>query len=516
MKFFKFFQRKAEAEVPRLQTPLGKSLADSFSIMRADWLVQTQGILPKFEDILMTSPEAFFDCEEHPRSVLFISQRWDDTLQPDPTGRKADAIREFLKHCERFGSNPDNLDRETSTYLLRHGAFQAAYFVSRAKFFGESPDSTFEDEIRFDPELPLLKQVGVWFDYSCLPQDGISEKLKENLSRIDELIYESTILILRYPEDDYEKRAWCAVEISGAADQIGRVAPKPLVLRLDRIGETISKLNASERCVSSSLGLRDEFGTAQVIRKIFETELPEHEEYNEDFDTFTIKRPPYVFEGLRDFLIAEINGISNLSQTDEMLNSMGVADADFGHDMEEMVKRWLVESNLKTSNERDLVYTGLMILYLRRRGLPETSQFYRTLLERHLAGKSLKIRRYREIRRGWGASLENSCWWLFSDAPPGKGLEPNWISGQGNDSAAEVSAMVCASCGEQFDPSQPLGCSFHTKVAELKHSTGPQFDYADIYEFPCCGRQVLAKISADGRDIPPPQYPGCQPCYHST
>jgi hypothetical protein len=97
--------------------------------------------------------------------------------------------------------------------------------------------------------------------------------------------------------------------------------------------------------------------------------------------------------------------------------------------MEEMVRKWLHHSGLKTTDERDLVYTGLMILYLRRRPWPEKALFYKELLRRHLVRESLKLRRFREVR---GLVLEeNRCWYLFSDAPPGAGNEPDWMISPG-------------------------------------------------------------------------------------
>lgn len=410
-----------------VDTSLGQQLVDCFKIMRAEWVAETDGPLPKFEYIDLSKSDAFFAPGEQPRSVLFISHRWDSPEHPDPTGRKASAIRAFLTHCGRFGSNQHALDNVPSSELLAHGAFQAAHFISRAKVFGEDPASPSHDQVRFDFNRSLLSQVGVWCDYSCLPQEGISEKLKENLTRLDDLINESNLLILRDPADEYETRAWCAVEISAGRRQDGRVHPQNLVLRLDRIGAPIDSATAIERSVSGMFDqeARAQFGTGNLIRMMFERSLPEEEEH-EDCETFTIKRPPYIFKGLRDFLIAEIDGLSKLSQFDEIMASWNTADADFFHDMEAMVREWVEKSGLKTTHERDLIYTGLMILFLRRQALPETSRFYSELLHRHLVGKSLKLRRFREIRGL--IPKENRCWWLFSDSPPGKGNEPEWMS----------------------------------------------------------------------------------------
>lgn len=433
---------------PEITRPLARILGGVFQFLKADWVVSSQGPFPKHEDLIATSADAFFSPEAPPRAVIFISHRWDTIELPDPSGGKAEAIRCFLDAAARFGQ-PASLESATNEVLLSHGAFQAAHFVSRAKIFGEHPQAIVEKERRFDPDRPVLAQIGVWFDYACLPQDGISQKLKESMRLLGALLLESNVLILRRPGDEYETRAWCAVEVSGCQHLGVRTHPNTLVLRLDKVGKPIAPVGRLETFVKQMFDDRRKFGTARLIELMYYRSLPEEEEYGEDINTFTLKPSPHLFDGLREFLAAELRDLESLSGADESLAAMNVAYADFRHDMGEMVLKWINISGLRTTHERDLLYTGLSILQLRRSRWPSFFNFYGELVRRHLSGESLELRRFRKsggvtlidadalwgdlgtlfLSTGETPQVEPrtpECWWLFSDAPPGAGDPPDW------------------------------------------------------------------------------------------
>lgn len=431
-----------------IDRPLAYTLAKMFCFLRADWVASSHGPFAKHEVVLAISPEAFFSPEDPPRAVVFVSHRWDTIEAPDPSGRKADAIRGFLEAAGRFGQ-PENLESAATEDLLSHGAFQAAHFVSRAKVFGEHPQAIVEKDHRFEVSRPILSQIGVWFDFTCLPQDGISKKLKESMLYLGALLLESNMLVLRHPTDEYETRAWCAVEVSGCQHLGMRVYPNTLVLRLDKAGSPIAQDGRLEAFVKHTFNDRNRFGTANLIALMYWRSLPQEEEYADDITMFTLKPAPHLFEGLRDFLAAELHSLLNLSATDERLASMNVADADFEHDMTEMILGWITKSGLRTTHKRDLIFTGLLILQLRRSRSLSFFDFYRELIKRHLAGESLKLRRFRmsggAIRIDEDAPLGDlqtwffseaetmgdprklECWWLFSDSPPGAGNPPDWV-----------------------------------------------------------------------------------------
>jgi hypothetical protein len=75
---------------------------------------------------------------------------------------------------------------------------------------------------------------------------------------------------------------------------------------------------------------------------------------------------------------------------------------------------------------------------------------------------------------------------------------------------------LCVNCGMQFDRAYPSACSFHTRAPEIIGNTGPREDYADVWNFPCCGTVVVGAVSREGRDIPPTNSPGCKVGEHAV
>lgn len=82
---------------------------------------------------------------------------------------------------------------------------------------------------------------------------------------------------------------------------------------------------------------------------------------------------------------------------------------------------------------------------------------------------------------------------------------------------------VCKHCRKLFDPEivpsrfgESLLCSWHPGTVENVGNTGASGDYAEIWVWSCCNRQVLGPLvrkSVDGitgvYDHPPPRSPGC-------
>lgn len=75
---------------------------------------------------------------------------------------------------------------------------------------------------------------------------------------------------------------------------------------------------------------------------------------------------------------------------------------------------------------------------------------------------------------------------------------------------------LCRYCAEFFDSdmNRADSCSFHPKLPVMIGNTGPREDYKDLYTYPCCGVTTLSDIDVDGRDVPPPQSPGCMKGLH--
>ncbi len=71
---------------------------------------------------------------------------------------------------------------------------------------------------------------------------------------------------------------------------------------------------------------------------------------------------------------------------------------------------------------------------------------------------------------------------------------------------------VCSRCGSQYAEHDPSGCSFHPQPPQNIGHTGPRRDYAEIWEFPCCGQKYVGTFYGRvGRtkDELPPKSPGC-------
>lgn len=78
----------------------------------------------------------------------------------------------------------------------------------------------------------------------------------------------------------------------------------------------------------------------------------------------------------------------------------------------------------------------------------------------------------------------------------------------------------CIYCGKQFDlseqsPFEDFDCSYHPMRPKSIGNTGPRRDYTELWVFPCCGKRHVGEISS-GRDVIPPQSPGCINCFHTT
>lgn len=77
---------------------------------------------------------------------------------------------------------------------------------------------------------------------------------------------------------------------------------------------------------------------------------------------------------------------------------------------------------------------------------------------------------------------------------------------------------ICKNCRQLFDPAvnpdsddqfvDDFLCSYHPGQAENAGNTGPRYDYADVYEWTCCGKTHVGAVIR-GRDYPPRRSPGC-------
>jgi hypothetical protein len=412
--------------------PFGKAerraaeLASRFSIIRAKWALSTQGSFPKQETLAEEEPEAFFSPETPPKAVIFVSHRWESSTEPDPSGRQAAAVRHFLRmvaSIQRKVIDPSAATEADLPSLHVHGVLQAAYFYYCGICFGTDGDQHWN---RSEPP-DFIDSIGIFYDYTSMPQNGISARLVEALQSIHELIGESTMLILRYPGDNYEKRAWCASELSIEPD-IRRRQCRRIVLRLDKIGATISERellgDSSHHFHSVRKMIHDRSlswpthpsSALDSISELYDFGMTDLEERQET-PLFTTKVKPFIFPGQRPLLISMIKILGHFDAVDR---SSRIVSFDIVSVVADVMKA----SGLETTNARDISYTGLLILYSRHRGAPEMALFYGECLKRLLANKTTMLVRYREYRAENGIRV----WYVFSDDHVPNSSVPTWAN----------------------------------------------------------------------------------------
>jgi hypothetical protein len=319
--------------------------------------------------------------------------------------------------------------------LLVHGVLQAAYFLDNGIAFGRPEGGAWGADSKFDN---VLDSVGVWYDYSCMPQEGPADlSLVPGLHRIHQLIGESTMLILRRPNDQYDGRAWCAAEISAEPnrtrqqcarivvrmDLLHRIFPLKHIIQSDEphrtpdmrtaealFGTSTSEFSRPTREIMAK-GLEDwiedpESALARVRPLyIFLSEVEDEREV----PLFTARRNPELFRGQRTLLLAMIERLGVVTETDFALGRKGRLELDVAAEVLGAMKK----AKLRASDPEDLLFTGLMILYSRHRGAPRIAAFYGECLARYFAKKSLRLARYRELREFMSVDV----WCVFDDEP---------------------------------------------------------------------------------------------------
>lgn len=416
-------------------------LTSLFNILRASFILRTEGPLPRYEDLLHTAQDAWFKPDEPPRAVLFISHRWETPDHPDPRGVQATALRAFLRNVRELaatasGSEPERSARVPS--LLVHGVFQAAYFLDNGMTFGgdgqvrwDEPAKDLSESASVPSQEDVLERIGLWYDFACMPQGGpraakaetyhSSGRLIDALARIHELIGESTMIVLRHPEDAYESRAWCVAELSIDPD-IELSSCRKIVMRLDMMGNKIpmslltedaaSEYSAgSRRILAKTIGewaTRPRAAMSRVgeLYDMFLSEL----EAGRTTPLFTTPGSGLVFPAQREFMINMISALSYLTMLD-VTNGKSDTEYKLDFDMAEVVAGAMQKAGLECTNPEDLIFTGFTILYARHRGAPEMAAFYANCLLRWLEGRSTTLARYREAREQYAISV----WAVFDD-----------------------------------------------------------------------------------------------------
>lgn len=126
---------------------------------------------------------------------------------------------------------------------MTHGPLQAATLLLRAINLCPS-----DEAMSTLSSADILSHIGVWYDYSCIPQDPMDEDqaatMTATLSQLDLLLTSPhvTLVALREAGDDFGSRAWCVAE--GCYSLAHAHSPIwanqfPLRLPIDRLGERV-------------------------------------------------------------------------------------------------------------------------------------------------------------------------------------------------------------------------------------------------------------------------------------
>ena len=390
--------------------------------------------------------EFWFPKDELPALALFVSHRWEREDHPDPISRQLNALRKLIEYLGDVVAAA-RLERQKRCDLVpspyKYGVLQAFSILGAA--YGSETDLNNDvwhnwirkrKSLKDLPASELLEHVGFWYDYSCMPQsdtdkaksDNHSDQVKEALSQLAKLVETCPILILRWPNDLYDGRGWCAAELS-----IGRSVNRHIVLRTDLMGTMIDRqdvfaptdpfknrtgteglINLLDRWMSQDKELHE----ADLFRIHFEYSWElEQMESASALPCYVTRAKPEIFPGLRQLLIFLIEKLDAISQLDRRNQSTKLAD------IEQIVRAAMGKAGLSCKKSDDVVFVGLMILEARHAVAIEMAAFYRECILRWLNGRTLKLARYREERERNVVRV----WYLFVDEEPNVRPKPYWV-----------------------------------------------------------------------------------------
>lgn len=419
--------------------PFGRDIDDDtqlsqrFKILRANFVLGLETI-PRYQELQRDKVDCWFLPEEAPALILFVSHRWETPYQPDPHAHQLGALKSFLRALQEIAiatecEGAERLKRVPS--LSKHGVLQAAWLLGATGWQDFLKEVWNSDNPKTLGER-ILSGIGIWYDYACMPQrspvsdaqrnDKDEAEFIEGLRALHGLIAKSTLLILRREGDDYEHRGWCAAELS-----VGTSAWRHLVLRMDLIGQNI---DVKDIRGIHDLEIDDSFDVEErerVIQNIARWEDPEETnvrgalrriylhylgfqalEEQRKTPIFTTPRPPDLFPGHKRLLTEMLKQQGSASQAETL-----ISDGRLLVDVASWVNTAMDAAELRCSDDRDRLYVGLLILYVRHIGLPQMAEFYADCLRRLLDGKHLRLVHYRQLRELMTARV----WWVFEGEP---------------------------------------------------------------------------------------------------
>ncbi len=424
-------------------TAISNRVPKVFHYLRAKAVLE----LERFEQAhqsLLTDLALFHSSDHPPPLVLFVSHRWESTGHPDPDGHQLKTIQTLLNAIVDVASAwilpPVERVRRLPSIRM-HGLFHAALILG-AIDDSEDEDNVWRDwdaVVRRIESVDLLENVGVWYDYACIPQTqktssaAAAISLKQNLSQLPDLVRTCPLLILRRKDDRYNERGWCAAEVAAARrdrniivvrmDLLGtRISPRDLLLD----GTEAPEGNAFNPEVAFIRSALDDWESTRVerphLRGLF-IGLPglKQAEESRSVPLFTTGRNPDAFPQQKDLLILFINTIARLSKEDERDGGLHPA-----FDLADAVRDAMDRVGLICTDRQDLVFVGLSILMSRHHPklVPTVEGFYRTAVVRWLRGESVRLVRLRENRP---SPIAWELWYGFEGESNDVRPKPAWV-----------------------------------------------------------------------------------------
>jgi hypothetical protein len=231
------------------------AIVSSFHITTAADLLAAARML-RHQDVRATA--TWLPDDAQPLALLFLSHRWESPEHPDLSGRLMAGIHRFLEYLlvaveATLVPRPQRIALVPS--LTVEGMLQAEEIARRLLGFGPFSDdtasvagSTARAQIterfracganRLAFRDWLARRIGVWLDYTCMPQRPLAPddevEVQHTLEMLDQLVGSSSLVALRSERDDYARRGWCLLEaFMGSARSFAR----GVVVDIDRLDQ---------------------------------------------------------------------------------------------------------------------------------------------------------------------------------------------------------------------------------------------------------------------------------------
>lgn len=367
-----------------------RDAASRFWFLKAGDLLRMESFRRRQE--LEVEPMAPENCH----LLLFISHRWETAEHPDPSGRQLAALKSLIHllcdACDALSAQSVEERLRFLPSLRRYGALQAVLLISRLSPSVLTLGSSIEGK-RAREWLP--NHIGVWYDFACLPQqprsDGEEQEFQTALLTWPDLLLseEVSVIALRDAGDDYESRGWCFAEARLSSD---KMVCRPLVLRLDRLG-TLSIPQSPAAAApakddpstpfKAALAAWEDAGADATVAEACWKILISQSSIAPDSLPLTEDDSPVL--GLNRMVRPSVTWVS-------LLLAGLLAHRGRVVDVSEAILALLKEKGLRCSEDRDLVYIGLLALLWSCDERSRLAEFFRQCLKRHVNRGGLLMR----------------------------------------------------------------------------------------------------------------------------